>query len=155
MLRKGKLTKAVRIWSKFLRLTENTCNRADSVYWMSSEILLLFLLLPSLFGFWTSCLFISFSLWYEAISFCPAFVAVMIGLGTIIPSSPNYIGECEALGILALAPFGVEKEVSLGFYLILRFVIFSVATAVGFLCFVREFGSLKEGTVKLLPIQAN
>ncbi len=81
-------------------------------------------------------------------------VAVIIGVGTMIPASPGYIGVYEGLGILALAPFGVEKEVALGFALVLHGIVLTVTTSIGFVCLMREFGSVREGAVRLWPVGA-
>lgn len=86
--------------------------------------------------------------------FASVVVAVMIGLGTMIPSSPGYLGVYEGFGILALVPFGVGKEIALAFSLILHCVILTVTSCIGVVYFMREFASVREGTVKLWPVRA-
>jgi hypothetical protein len=51
-------------------------------------------------------------------------------------------------------PFGVEKDVALGFSLILHFLILAITTSIGSVCFMKEFGSIREGAVKLWPVFA-
>ena len=44
-----------------------------------------------------------------------AFTVVVVALGMVIPSSPGYIGVFHYLVTVALAPFGVPKDVALSF----------------------------------------
>ncbi len=44
-----------------------------------------------------------------------AFAVVVVALGMVIPSSPGYIGVFHYLVTVALAPFGVPKDVALSF----------------------------------------
>lgn len=86
--------------------------------------------------------------------FAGVFIAVMIGLGTMIPASPGYMGVYEWFGMLALVPFGVAKDLALAFSLTLHLVVLAVTSSIGFVCFIKEFGSLREGAVRLWPIRA-
>jgi len=47
-----------------------------------------------------------------------AFTVVVVALGMVIPSSPGYIGVFHYLVTVALAPFGVPKDVALSFALV-------------------------------------
>ena len=46
------------------------------------------------------------------------FAVVVTTLGMLLPSSPGYIGVFHYLVTVALAPFGVPKDVALGFALV-------------------------------------
>ena len=47
-----------------------------------------------------------------------AFAVVVVALGMVVPSSPGYIGVFHYLASVALAPFGVPKDVALSFALV-------------------------------------
>ncbi len=49
-------------------------------------------------------------------------VLVMTNLGMVVPSTPGYLGVYQLLVVLALGPFGVEKEVAFGFGLVIHLV---------------------------------
>jgi glycosyltransferase 2 family protein len=78
-----------------------------------------------------------------------AFVAVMVGLGMLLPAPPGNIGVYEGFTILALLPFGVAKETALTFSLILHSLELVITTSVGFACFIKEVGSTRAVTVSL------
>jgi uncharacterized membrane protein YbhN (UPF0104 family) len=80
-----------------------------------------------------------------------AFVAVMVGLGMLLPAPPGNIGVFEGFTILALLPFGVEKETALSFSLILHSLELVITTSIGFVCFIREVGSVRTVAVRLWP----
>jgi uncharacterized protein (TIRG00374 family) len=46
------------------------------------------------------------------------FAVVVVALGMVVPSSPGYIGVFHYLTTVALAPFGVPKDVALSFALV-------------------------------------
>lgn len=54
----------------------------------------------------------------------PVWAAVMVtavtSLGMVVPSSPGYIGVFHYLVVLALTPYGVEREVALGFAVVIH-----------------------------------
>lgn len=83
-----------------------------------------------------------------------AFVTVMLGLGMLLPAPPGNIGVYEAFAIMALLPFGVEREVALSFSLVLHFVELAMTTSIGLVCFVREVGSVESAVIRLWPDQA-
>jgi uncharacterized protein (TIRG00374 family) len=78
-----------------------------------------------------------------------ASVAVMVGLGMLLPAPPGNIGVFEGFTILALLPFGVEKETALSFSLILHSLELVITTSIGFVCFIREVGSVRAVAVRL------
>ena len=78
-----------------------------------------------------------------------AFVAVMVGLGMLLPAPPGNIGVYEGFTILALVPFGVEKEVALSFSLTLHALELVITTSIGFVCFIREVGSVRAVAARL------
>jgi uncharacterized protein (TIRG00374 family) len=84
-----------------------------------------------------------------------AFVTVMLGLSMLLPALPGNIGIYEAFAMLALIPFGVEREAGLGFSLVLHFVELAMTTSIGFVCFVREVGSGQAAVIKLWRSQPN
>lgn len=46
------------------------------------------------------------------------FANIVVALGMLVPSSPGYIGVFHYLTTVALAPFGVPKEVALGYAIV-------------------------------------
>ena len=83
--------------------------------------------------------------------FASIFVAVMVGLGMLLPAPPGNIGVYEGFAILALVPFGIEREAALSFSLVLHFLELAITMSIGFVCLVREVGSVRAGTIKLWP----
>jgi uncharacterized protein (TIRG00374 family) len=86
--------------------------------------------------------------------FASIFVAVMVGLGMLLPAPPGNIGVYEGFAMLALVPFGIEREAALSFSLVLHFLELAITMSIGFVCLVREVGSVRAGTIKLWPSQA-
>jgi uncharacterized protein (TIRG00374 family) len=86
--------------------------------------------------------------------FASIFVAVMVGLGMLLPAPPGNIGIYEGFAILALVPFGIEREAALSFSLVLHFLELGIIMSIGFVCLVREVGCVRAGTIKLWPGQA-
>ena len=78
-----------------------------------------------------------------------AFVAVMVGLGMLLPAPPGNIGVYEGFTILALLPFGVAKETALTFSLILHSLELFITTSIGLVCFIREVGFARVLAVRL------
>ena len=68
----------------------------------------------------------------------PIFLTIMLNLGMFIPSSPGYIGTYQFVCILALAPFGVEKELALSISIVLHVLMLVITTSIGMLCLWRE-----------------
>jgi uncharacterized protein (TIRG00374 family) len=60
-----------------------------------------------------------------------AFTLVVVALGMVVPSSPGYIGVFHYLATLALAPFGVAKDVALSFALVWHAVNYIELSLVG------------------------
>jgi uncharacterized membrane protein YbhN (UPF0104 family) len=46
------------------------------------------------------------------------FANIVVALGMLVPSSPGYVGVFHYLATVALAPFGVPKEIALGYAII-------------------------------------
>lgn len=46
------------------------------------------------------------------------FANIVVALGMLVPSSPGYIGVFHYLATVALAPFGVPKEIALGYAIV-------------------------------------
>jgi uncharacterized protein (TIRG00374 family) len=66
------------------------------------------------------------------------FVMLVIGLGTMVPSSPGYVGTYEFFATSALGVLGVTGGRALGFAVTTHAVIFIGASAVGALCLALE-----------------
>ena len=58
-------------------------------------------------------------------------VLVVLQVGTSIPSTPGKVGVFQYLTVLALAPFGVEREVALTYSVLLQVVGFGPLVALG------------------------
>jgi glycosyltransferase 2 family protein len=95
---------------------------------------------------------LSFSL--DLSLFASVFVAVMVGLGMLLPAPPGNIGVYQGFAILALVPFGVDREAALSFSLVLHFLELAITTSIGFVCFVREIGFGGYGMIRLWPSAA-
>lgn len=64
-------------------------------------------------------------------------------LGTMIPSSPGYVGTFDALAVFTLGLFGVGGEVALGFTAVLHVALIVPVTLLGFYFLWRENLSLE------------
>lgn len=71
------------------------------------------------------------------------FVLVIINLGTMIPSSPGYVGTFEFFCAKSLAVFGILEAPAMGFALVLHVVQFVPITLVGLFFMVRAGVSLR------------
>lgn len=71
------------------------------------------------------------------------FTLVIINLGTMIPSSPGYIGTFEFFCVKSLAAFQIAAAPAMGFALILHVVQFLPITLVGLVYFLRQQTSLR------------
>ncbi|MFQ5822496.1 MAG: lysylphosphatidylglycerol synthase transmembrane domain-containing protein [bacterium] len=72
----------------------------------------------------------------------PLFVTIMVSLGTMIPSSPGYVGTYQLLCIAAFVPFGVEKDLALSISILMHGIILIVTTGLGLYSFWREHVNL-------------
>lgn len=68
----------------------------------------------------------------------PLFVTIIVSLGTMIPSSPGYVGTYQLLCITAFLPFGVEKDIALSISILLHGIVLFVTTGLGFYFFWKE-----------------
>ena len=71
------------------------------------------------------------------------FTLVIINLGTMIPSSPGYIGTFEFFCVKSLAAFHIAAAPAMGFALVLHVVQFLPITLVGLVFFLRQQNSLR------------
>lgn len=62
-----------------------------------------------------------------------ALVMVATNIGSLIPSSPGYVGPFEYFGILALGAFGVEKELALSYTIVSHAMQYIMVTGIGLL----------------------
>jgi uncharacterized protein (TIRG00374 family) len=60
-------------------------------------------------------------------------VMVATNMGSLIPSSPGYVGPFEYFGTLALVAFGVEKELALSYTIVSHTMQYITVTAIGLL----------------------
>lgn len=74
------------------------------------------------------------------------FTLVIINLGTMIPSSPGYVGTFEFFCVKSLAAFQVAAAPAMGFALVLHVVQFLPITLVGLVCLMRQQVSLRSMT---------
>ncbi|MFC6230992.1 lysylphosphatidylglycerol synthase transmembrane domain-containing protein [Paenibacillus allorhizosphaerae] len=74
------------------------------------------------------------------------FTLVVVNLGIMIPSSPGYVGTFEYFITKALSVFGISKEISLSYALILRVFQYLPITLIGFLFLLKEGISLTQLT---------
>ena len=65
-------------------------------------------------------------------------VLVVLQVGTAVPSSPGRIGVFQYLVILALSIFAVDKNVALGYSIVLYLVVYVPVVLIGSYCFWRE-----------------
>lgn len=65
------------------------------------------------------------------------FVMIVIVIGTMVPSSPGYIGVYELFGIAGLELVGVSGGIALSFIVILHMVTILVPGVIGSLCLLR------------------
>jgi hypothetical protein len=63
---------------------------------------------------------------------------VVLQVGTAVPSSPGRIGVFQYLVILALSIFAVDKNVALGYSIVLYLVVYVPVVLIGSYCFWRE-----------------
>lgn len=76
------------------------------------------------------------------------FALVIINLGTMIPSSPGYIGTFEFFCAKSLAVFGILEAPAMGFALVLHVVQFVPITLVGLYFMVRQGVSLRSAELQ-------
>lgn len=62
------------------------------------------------------------------------FLMLAVGLGTMIPSSPGYVGTFEFFAVSALATLGVTGGRALGFTLVLHLITFLGSSTLGAIC---------------------
>ncbi|MCZ8512558.1 lysylphosphatidylglycerol synthase transmembrane domain-containing protein [Paenibacillus filicis] len=74
------------------------------------------------------------------------FTLVVVNLGIMIPSSPGYVGTFEYFITKALSVFGITKEISLSYALVLRVFQYLPITIIGFLFLLKEGISITQLT---------
>ncbi len=78
------------------------------------------------------------------------FVMIAIALGTMVPSSPGYIGTFELFGLNALALIGVSGNGALAFIVVLHTVTFLGSSLIGAAC-LAYIGWPKLQDVQMIP----
>lgn len=63
---------------------------------------------------------------------------VMVNLGSLIPSTPGYIGTFQVFGVLALSAFGVPTAIALAAAILAHVVQYVLVTSVGLVFLARE-----------------
>ncbi|MBO9542049.1 flippase-like domain-containing protein [bacterium] len=76
------------------------------------------------------------------------FALVIINLGTMIPSSPGYVGTFEFFCVKSLSLFQILEAPAMGFALVLHVIQFVPITLVGLACLVRQPVSLRGLTTQ-------
>ena len=64
--------------------------------------------------------------WYAAL-----LVMVVVNLGSAIPSSPGSVGVVHFLAVVAVSPWSIDRELAVGFSIILHAVSFTVTVLLG------------------------
>lgn len=72
------------------------------------------------------------------------FLAAIQTFGVMIPSSPGFIGTYHAASILALAAFGIGREVALSVSIVMHLLFFIPVSLTGFACLWAENLAFKE-----------
>ena len=72
------------------------------------------------------------------------FLMSAVNLGIMIPAAPGGIGPYQAAAILALAAFGVPKEIALSISILTHFIQYTYVTAIGLYFLGREGFSLSR-----------
>lgn len=73
------------------------------------------------------------------------FVLLSIAMGTMVPSSPGFIGTYEFFGVAALNIIGISGTVALAFIVALHAATLLGATIIGAICFLLRSNSSKPG----------
>jgi len=63
--------------------------------------------------------------------YAPIFVIVVTSMGMMIPSSPGFIGVAHFLYVFSLSLFGIEKDIALGFAIVIHGLGFILIVALG------------------------
>ncbi len=83
---------------------------------------------------WISVVYICFQAMGLDLSFLAAiFLIVVLNFGLMLPSSPGGLGVFEFMVILALKPFGIEKEVALGLGFLFHMLQYLLTLVVGWI----------------------
>jgi len=81
--------------------------------------------------------------------FAPPFEVMVINLGTMVPSSPGYVGVVHLLDVVALSVFGVGKSAALGFAIVRHGVVYILTVSLGIFFLWREgIAWEKVGTIE-------
>jgi glycosyltransferase 2 family protein len=117
------------------------------------------LLLLGLFGMsiivWTICAFTNYLVFLAMNLIVPVWASllllVVLQIGTAVPSSPGSIGVFQYLTILTLSIFGLDKNVALGYSLVLYLVVYVPIALLGIWGLWHEkitWGNLTEAAVR-------
>ncbi|MBU1262604.1 flippase-like domain-containing protein [bacterium] len=90
-----------------------------------------------LFGLEFHLLFLSFGI-FNLPFYAPYFVMAIVSLATLIPSAPGYIGVFQASCIAGLACFGIEKNLSLSYSVVVHLAQYIPVTALGLFFLAKE-----------------
>src|ERR1051325_4746885 len=67
--------------------------------------------------FWSTSWFSSLTLWTTAL------LMAIVNLGILIPNAPGGIGLFEFIGVALLLPFGIGKEMAVGYMFLVHFMV--------------------------------
>ena len=71
-----------------------------------------------------------------------ALLMAIVNLGILIPNAPGGIGLFEFIGVAILLPFGVQKEMAVGYMFLVHFMVLIPITLLGFYYSTKEHLSL-------------
>jgi uncharacterized protein (TIRG00374 family) len=107
-----------------------------------TKILLWSLLIWVVVGFSNYFIFLAFDL--SVPWFAPYVLLVVVSLGVMLPSSPAFVGPFQFATVLALGLFGIGRETSIPFSLVLHFGNFVPVTLLGLYYLRREHFTLRQ-----------
>ena len=82
--------------------------------------------------------FVLLAFGYKLPFYAPLFILIIVNLGTLIPSSPGYIGTFQFFCILALSAFGISKNSALSYSVVLHALQYITISVVGMVFLHRE-----------------
>jgi len=67
-----------------------------------------------------------------------ALLMAVVNLGILIPNAPGGIGLFEFIGVALLLPFGIAKEMAVGYMFLVHFIVLAPVTLMGFFYSAKE-----------------
>ncbi|MEW6482665.1 MAG: lysylphosphatidylglycerol synthase transmembrane domain-containing protein [bacterium] len=79
-----------------------------------------------------------FSFGFNLAFYSPYFIASIVGLSSMIPSAPGYIGVFQSFCVGGLILFGINKDIALSYSIVCHIVQYIPVTAIGIFYFINE-----------------